>query len=185
MVNMDLNTPSAVDKEPSQWILKQNIFFKKNLQILDFACGFGRNSIPLAKNNSILAIDKNRDALSYLSKQGKIDTLQCDLENTEEWPFQNLRFDVVIVCNYLHRERLADLMRLVKLGGFLIYETFGIGNEKYGRPKNHKFLLKKGELNALLNDEFEILFDFFGLIKDPKKSIKSKILAKKVNVKND
>ena len=33
--------------------------------------------------------------------------------------------------------------------GILIYETFGEGQEKIGKPKNKNFLLKKGELLKL------------------------------------
>jgi hypothetical protein len=31
-------------------------------------------------------------------------------------------------------------------GGVLIYETFMLGNERFGRPSNPEFLLKPGEL---------------------------------------
>jgi hypothetical protein len=31
-------------------------------------------------------------------------------------------------------------------GGVLIYETFMVGNERYGRPSNPNFLLRPGEL---------------------------------------
>ena len=31
-------------------------------------------------------------------------------------------------------------------GGVLIYETFMIGNERFGRPRNPDFLLRPGEL---------------------------------------
>jgi hypothetical protein len=31
-------------------------------------------------------------------------------------------------------------------GGLLIYETFAVGNERFGRPSNPDFLLRPGEL---------------------------------------
>ena len=33
-------------------------------------------------------------------------------------------------------------------GGLLIYETFGVGNEAFGRPRSPEFLLAPGELLA-------------------------------------
>ena len=37
-------------------------------------------------------------------------------------------------------------MRSVARGGWLLYETFAVGNEQYGRPTNPEFLLRPGEL---------------------------------------
>ena len=34
-------------------------------------------------------------------------------------------------------------------GGVLIYETFMLGNEAYGKPSNPEFLLRPGELRAV------------------------------------
>jgi len=31
-------------------------------------------------------------------------------------------------------------------GGLLLYETFAVGNERFGRPRNPEFLLRPGEL---------------------------------------
>ena len=55
-------------------------------------------------------------------------------------------YDVIIVVNYLYRPKIRELTNLLKKGGFLFYETFSEGNEKYGSPKNPKFLLKDREL---------------------------------------
>jgi hypothetical protein len=38
------------------------------------------------------------------------------------------------------------LATALKPGGILIYETFGIGNERFGKPSNPDFLLEPGEL---------------------------------------
>ena len=58
----------------------------------------------------------------------------------------NKQFNVVLVTNYLFREKLLDLFKLVKLNGYIIYETFAVGNEKHGRPTNPNYLLKSKEL---------------------------------------
>ena len=48
------------------------------------------------------------------------------------------------------RQRIDDdglhLLASLAEGGVLIYETFMLGNERYGRPSNPAFLLRPGEL---------------------------------------
>ena len=75
-----------------------------------------------------------------------IKTICQDLENQQKWSFSDKKFNVVLVTNYLFREKLNAIFSLVDLNGYIIYETFAIGNEKYGRPSNPNYLLKKNEL---------------------------------------
>ena len=42
-------------------------------------------------------------------------------------------------------------------GGWLLYETFAVGNEKFGRPSNPDFLLEPGELIEAVRDRLEIV----------------------------
>jgi hypothetical protein len=55
-------------------------------------------------------------------------------------------FDAVIVTNYLYRPFLQKLPNLLNSQGVLIYETFALGNEAFGKPSNPDFLLKPNEL---------------------------------------
>ena len=52
----------------------------------------------------------------------------------------------VVVANYLHRALFPLLIDALSPGGVLIYETFALGNARFGRPSNPEFLLKPGEL---------------------------------------
>jgi hypothetical protein len=63
---------------------------------------------------------------------------------TGRWPASN--FAGIVVTNYLWRPRLPDVLALLAPGGVLIYETFMLGNEAYGKPSNPDFLLRPGEL---------------------------------------
>ncbi|PKO49760.1 MAG: SAM-dependent methyltransferase, partial [Betaproteobacteria bacterium HGW-Betaproteobacteria-21] len=60
--------------------------------------------------------------------------------------YAGMLFDAVVVSNYLFRPRFDLLLEAVAPGGVLIYETFMIGNEKFGKPSNPDFLLAPGEL---------------------------------------
>ena len=62
------------------------------------------------------------------------------------WPFAPGRFAGIVVTNYLHRPLMAQLAASLRPDGVLIYETFAIGNEAFGKPSNPAFLLARGEL---------------------------------------
>ena len=129
----------------SEWIFNQiqALKIKKKINLLDFASGNGRNSIPLSnKNIFVTAIDKDQNKLNNYKKLNNINTICFDLETKEDWPLVRENYDVIIVVNYLYRPKIKQLINLLKKDGFLFYETFSIGNEKYGSPKNPNFLLK-------------------------------------------
>ncbi len=72
--------------------------------------------------------------------------IEADLEAGGPFPFPRDAFDGVVVTNYLWRAILPAIVASVASDGVLIYETFALGNEVYGRPSNPAFLLRPGEL---------------------------------------
>jgi SAM-dependent methyltransferase len=72
--------------------------------------------------------------------------IQADLEDGSPWPLPDERFEAVVVTNYLHRKLFARIQNSLQPGGVLIYETFMLGNERFGKPSNPAFLLLPGEL---------------------------------------
>ena len=176
---------SKINKQPTTWIIEQIRLLapKSKIQILDFASGNGRNSIHLAeKNRNITAIDKDSKKLVQYRNFKYINTICFDLESNQNWPLKEKHYDIVIVVNYLHRPKIKKLMNLLKNGGYLFYETFSIGNEKYQSPKNPDFLLKNKELINLFSKENEMLSYFNGKVIEEKKiSIKQRCLIKKTS----
>ena len=117
--------------------------------MLDLACGSGRHARLLAaRGYKVVAVDRDFAAISELRGVAGITALQLDLEGSD-WPLAGERFAGIIVTNYLWRPRLADVGALLDRGGALIYETFMVGNEAYGKPANPEFLLRPGELRAV------------------------------------
>jgi hypothetical protein len=51
----------------------------------------------------------------------------------------------------------------------LIYKTFAVGNEMFGRPKNPDFLLKEDELLSLTSANFDVVNFTQGLEPNPTK----------------
>lgn len=127
----------------SAWVERWLAPVQSNETLLDWACGSGRNSqLALTRGYRVTALDRNADSLARLS--AAIERQQIDLEQAPWPPLKS--FDVVLVCNYLYRQRLDLLAGLVKPGGLLLYETFAAGNERFGKPSNPEYLLKRGEL---------------------------------------
>jgi hypothetical protein len=52
---------------------------------------------------------------------------------------------------------MRDIIAAVAPGGILIYETFALGNEAYGRPSNPDFLLHREELLILCRPELRVV----------------------------
>ena len=103
--------------------------------------------------------------------------LEADLEG-DSWPLLGMRFAGIVVTNYLWRPRFADVLALLAPGGVLIYETFMLGNEAYGKPSNPEFLLRPGELREVIKAAGlrEIAFEE-GLTATPKPAMRQAICA--------
>jgi hypothetical protein len=75
-----------------------------------------------------------------------LEVLQFDLETGAPFPTGARTFAAVVVTNYLWRPILDDLATAIAPDGWLLYETFARGNERFGHPTNPDFLLRPGEL---------------------------------------
>ncbi len=125
---------------PSPWIERWAPLITRGT-VLDVACGEGRHSrYCLGRGLEVVAIDRAPQDIPGAR------FLQADLENGNPWPLPGERFEAVIVTNYLHRPLFPILAEALVPGGVLLYETFMLGNERFGRPSNPEFLLRPGEL---------------------------------------
>lgn len=114
--------------------------------MLDLACGSGRNARWLAAEGwRVEAVDRDENAIAGLQQIPGLHAFTADLENAP-WPFAGRLFEGIVVCRYLHRPLLPLLTECLAPNGVLIYETFMLGQEKFGRPQNRDFLLKPNEL---------------------------------------
>lgn len=112
-------------------------------RVLDLACGGGRHAKFFhERGQDVIAVD--REPLTQTLPG--IRFLQADLEDGSPWPLPGERFQGIVVANYLHRPLFPLLQEALAPGGVLLYETFMVGNERYGKPSNPDFLLRPGEL---------------------------------------
>jgi SAM-dependent methyltransferase len=139
----------AHTSEISAWVARFAPLIRPGGRVLDLACGAGRHVRYLAARGCLVeAVDRDAEALLGLSGAPAITVRHADLEGGP-WPYAEGMFDGVVVTNYLFRPILPLIAASLAPGGVLIYETFGQGNESYGRPANPAFLLAPGELLAL------------------------------------
>ncbi len=132
---------------PSPWVERFIGGVKPGGTVLDVACGSGRHLLlALDKGLSAVGIDRDVAAARSLQATGRLELIEADLEAGQPFPTLGRGFDGVIVTNYLWRPILADVVAAVGPAGMLIYETFAVGNERFGRPSNPDFLLRPGEL---------------------------------------
>ena len=131
---------------PSAWVARWAPVIPPG-ETLDLACGGGRHARLLASlGHPVLAVDRDAAALAQAAGPG-ITTFRYDLEEEgAPWPFAPGRFAGIVVTNYLHRPLFAHLAGALAPGGILVYETFALGNERFGKPSNPAFLLAPGEL---------------------------------------
>lgn len=131
---------------PSQWVTRWAGMFASGGEVIDLACGSGRHSRFLASLGlRVRAVDRDSQALGALGGVAGITLCEADLEN-DPWPLPGLKFDGVVVTNYLHRPLFPRILEALAPDGVLIYETFAAGNERFGKPSNPDFLLRHGEL---------------------------------------
>jgi SAM-dependent methyltransferase len=146
--------------------------------VLDLAAGNGRHARALAEAGlAVEAVDRDAAALDALRRIAGVRVHAADLE-TGSWPFAGARFDGIVVTNYLWRPLLPDLAAALAQGGVLIYETFGVGNEKFGKPSNPKFLLRNGELlDFARNCDLTVVAFESGLVARPGQAVVERICA--------
>jgi SAM-dependent methyltransferase len=173
-----LTTHPALDA-PSAWVSRWLALAPPSGRALDVAAGSGRHARLLAARGlDVVAVDRDAGALASLSGVPRVTVCVSDLEGTA-WPFEPASFDVVVVVNYLHRPLFPPLSAALRPSGLLIYETFMVGNERYGRPSNPDFLLRPGELIEAFSSVLGVLGFEQGVVAAPKRSVVQRLAARR------
>lgn len=165
---------------PSVWVLRFMPLIKHGGSVLDLAAGHGRHARILARAGLMVeAVDRHPAALEVLRGIDGVHAHAADLESGN-WPYASRRFDAVLVTNYLWRPLFPALVGALAAGGVLIYETFGIGNERFGKPSNPEFLLRPGELLEVARQSgLGVLAFESGLVSHPRAAIVERICARR------
>ena len=170
---------------PSKWVVEHAPLIRRGGRILDLACGSGRHAVWLAgQGYRVDAVDRDAQALAGMQGIPNIDVSISDIE-TGNWPAADQRYggvyngiyDGIVVSRYLFRPLLSTLAAMLKPGGVLIYETFMLGNEDYGRPSNPDYLLQPDELKLVYTPLLKIYAFEQGKVDDPVPAVTQRICA--------
>lgn len=169
--------PHPEPGEVSAWLRRFVPLIRPGGTVLDYASGSGRHSRFIADLGfRVDAVDRDARALASLDGVDGVRTIVADLEG-ETWVFDGAHYDAIVVTNYLFRPRLGELFDCLQPGGVLIYETFMLGNERFGRPSNPEFLLAPGELLDRVSDRFSVVAFEQGEVSLPKPAVVQRICA--------
>lgn len=140
------------------WIEAHAGLVPAGARVLDVACGAGANvAFFLARGHSVTAVDVDVSRIGSLADHPRVEVVAADLEDGSPPPFAGRTFGGVVVTRYLYRPLLPHLVQAVAPGGALLYETFALGHERFGRPANPAFLLAPGELLAAVEGELRVV----------------------------
>ncbi|NKB19177.1 MAG: SAM-dependent methyltransferase [Alphaproteobacteria bacterium] len=164
--------------KPLDWVIRFAPLIHAGGAVLDLACGNGRHANYLAGVGHIVtAVDRNLSGFTRIGNNDFYELIEADLEDGSEWPLRSRRFKAIIVTNYLYRPLFPAIIDALDTNGILIYETFSLGNAKYGRPSNPDFLLTPGELLSVCKNKLRVIAFEEGLIENPTRAVKQRICA--------
>ena len=153
----------GLEEKPAQpaRVLAENLYLLPVTgKALDAACGSGANALLLARQGlQTHAWDISAEALKILNHAGAREGLELITEQRDiilQPPAED-SFDVIIVSRFLDRTLTDALIRSLRPGGLLYYQTFIKDKRDEFGPKNPAYRLDPNELLRLFS-ELKIIY---------------------------
>jgi SAM-dependent methyltransferase len=140
---------------PATLVEQHASLFLAGAPVLHAPCGFGRNTLYLAKRGcKVIGVDIDNGRISFVAARAKSDPCVepnislavCDL-NAPSLPFGNTSLEGLIMINFIPKE-WNPYFAVLQAGGHLIFETMG------GQGGNYLELPCAGQIEALLEPAF-------------------------------
>jgi SAM-dependent methyltransferase len=158
-------THDHIVQAPSPWVERFLPGVPKGGEVLDVACGAGRHlRLALEAGYRVVGLDRELSGVEDLKGTKGVELIEADLESGARFPLEGRRFAGVIVVNYLYRPLFPALIGAVADDGVLIYQTFALGHERFGKPSNPDYLLKPNELIDAVAPDLVVVDYEYGLV---------------------
>ena len=140
----DISTATAAT------ILQQNThLLPPTGQALDLACGRAGNAQLLSQYGfKVDAFDFSNNVINAL-KQHKNTAINPKVWDSETDSLRTDYYDVIVVSYFLQRNLFPNIIKALKTGGLLFYQTWSQQCIDTSGPKNPNFRLQQGELLSL------------------------------------
>ncbi len=153
---------------------------------LEIACGLGGNALCLARHGLVTeAWDISEVAiqrLETLAAEHKL-PLTGAVRDVQQAPPAAGVYDVVVVSHFLERALCPHLIRALRPGGLLFYQTFTRVAVSSSGPSNPEFRLAENELLTLFRELAPVVYREEGTLGDPSRGFRDEAML--VAVKRD
>ena len=137
---------------PSPWVDAHAGLIVPGGRVLDLACGRGRHTRYLAERGfQVVAVDRNLTGVADLAGDSRIELIEADLEN-DPWPFVEMRFDGIVICNYLHRPHFPLLINSLNETGVLILDSRMLGMNRFDLQERMNELASRLQIIIVTSD---------------------------------
>ncbi len=162
---------------PSAWVRRFAALVASGGPVLDLACGGGRHTrLFRALGHPVTAVDRDLSGIADLAGDAGVERIEADLEQAP-WPLGGRRFAGIVVANYLSRPLFPALLDALAEGGVLVYETFALGNGRFGRPRSPDHLLVPGELLERVAGRLRVVAFEHGIVSEPRPAAVQRLCA--------
>ena len=102
----------------------------ENMDVLELACGSGQLSFSLSKHTgSWIGTDFSQQMIMEAKKRGEDKNLTFEVADATKLPYENEKFDCVLIANALHimpnpDDAMKEIFRVLKPNGTLFAPTF-------------------------------------------------------------